>query len=325
MYLFINMEFIIRKAKMEDALGIFEMAKLYHSESKLRKEIFVNTISDFKKDCFGKFPKMKFYVAEFNDNLLGYCSYFMNYCLISGESVIINESYIKHEYRKLGVSVFLYSKIFDSAFNEKSNLIKWIINMKETHHIAIEKQIGVKISKNVMILNIEKDNMLKYVKNNLTNPHNIRLVKTYELNDVFELVKSLSDGINKEIKTDIYQLLGATFSSNPKINILIAPSDNEEANGILSFFEGYYSSIGKILIIDKVFVNKNKRKEKIAKALLAHILDYASRNNYAKVEMNMSKFDIEKVEQLKEFGFFSYDNIRVAKYYKNEYLKHYNA
>lgn len=318
------MKFIIRNATINDAESLFEMTKLFHEESRLRNEPYINTLEKFIKDCFNsKNIRIKILVAEFKDNILGYCSYLNSYALITGPSVIMPETFIKKEYRKLGISIFLYSKIFDVAYNNKSTVINWGVNLLHERTIKIEEKMGAKIERDTMVLNIDRNHMKQYINHaSETKSYDIHFVKSYELPDVFNCIQYLAEEINQELQTDIYKIIENVSSSPSIINIIVA-TRNDEVIGFISFYESYYTNSGKKIIIDVVYVIPELRKDKIAVSLLAKVFEYAYDNNFNKVESFISKYEVEKIEGLKEYGIYPYDNLRRASFNRESFKELY--
>lgn len=317
----LGMGFTIREANVNDALVIFEMTKKFHEESMLRTEPFTNTLESFIRDCFTDSFSVKFFLAEFKDNVLGYCLYLPAYNVISGPSIMIPDIYIKKEYRGIGVSTFLYSRVFDIAFNGHSNVIKWLVNLKEKN-VEVQKRIGVYVDEDVLVLHIDKSNLKSYLDEFLVKEkYAIRLAKTYELPEIFDLINALVIESNRNLQTDIYQLMNAVFS-NSMIKILVA-TENDVVKGFMSFHEFYSTNVGKSLVVDKVFVQLDQRQQKVGVSLLNGVFEYAYNNGYSKVESDISKFEIEKIEGLKDHGIFPYDNVRVARYRREEFEKFY--
>ncbi len=318
------MSFTVRNANVNDAAIIYEMITLYQEEVNIRNSKFTNSLESFINDCFGNDSIVHFFIAEFQENILGYCGYTHSYNITSGPSINILEVFVKKEYRNIGVSVFLFSKVIDVAFANNSFLIKWAISLKDEKLVAVEEKAGVFINKDILILNISNENLKKHLTIfNKKQAFEVRLVKSYELPDVFECVKNLAIETKTDLKQDVYKLMSAAFSTKPKINVMVVLIDNE-VFGFMSFYEAYCTCSGKSLIVDQVYVDKKHRAKGIGTSLLNGLFKHAYDNDYSKVESSISKFEVEKIEALKEVGVFPYENIRVAWYVKEDYKKLYN-
>lgn len=318
------MSFTVREATIKDAGNILELTIDFHKESTLNNDLFKNNLDDFISDCFKENPKANFFIAEFQDNILGYCAYYHSFNVISGSDIIIPEIYIKPEYRGLGVAIFLYSYVFDIAYKNDSSEIKWLINLQDKRIIET-KMMGVFINMDDLVVSISKESMEIYLKLiPKESLYNTRFLKTYELPILFDFIQELAISEKKEIKTDIYKLLDVIFSSIPKIKIIVV-TDNDEIVGFLSFFEGYYSSGYNNIIIDTIYTIDEDKELKIRQALFLNLGGYVCDNNYSRIESRVSKFEVERIETLKEYNIFPYNNIRIASYKRTEFEKFYKT
>jgi len=319
------MSFTIRDANGSDALALFEMIVAYHGEVNIRNKPFTLNKSDFIKDCFDDKSRVHFFITEFNGSVLGYCAYAFSYSVLNGPSLIVKEVYVKPDYRKIGVSVFIFSKIMDTAFKNDSHYVHWVVDISNKQIIEVEEKAGVVINRDILILNIYRNDIKDYLNAFLKdNPYKIRLAKAYELPDVFECVNNLAKITNKKVHTDVYKLMSDGFSMNPKFKVLVVTINNI-VSGFMSFFESYSTYCGKTLIVDKVFVIDEVRGKGLEHSLLTGLFEYAYNNGYTRVETLISKFEVEKIERLKEFNVFPYPNLRLAYYVKEEYKKLYNS
>lgn len=319
------MSFTVRKAIITDAPILFKMIEAYHNERNILNKPFTNTEIEFIKTCFNENTKIYFYLSEFDDNILGYVAYSFSYSILKGESMTFNEMFVKKEYRKIGVSTFLNSKAIDIAFDKKCYSLNWVINITDKKLVEIEEKIGININKDTLILNIYKENIKNYVDKYYKNDiFEVRLVKTYELPDVFECVKKLALDSNKKLHTDIYKLMADGFTKKQKFKIFVGVVNND-VTGFMSFYDSYSTSSGKTLIVDQVFVKSELRLRDGAKAILSGLLKYAYDNDYSKVETSISKYEVTTIERLKEMNIFPYKNLRVATYKKEDYEQLYNT
>jgi len=317
------MSFTIRDANGSDALVLFEMIVAYHDEVNIRNKPFTLTQGDFIKDCFEDKSRVRFFITEFNGNILGYCAYVFSYSVLNGPSMIVKEVYVKPDYRKIGVSIFIFSKIIDTAFKNNSHYVNWVVDISDKKLIEVEEKAGVVINRDILILNIYREDIKGYLQAFLKdNTYEIRLAKAYELPDIFECIQNLAKATKEKVHTDVYKLMSDGFSMNPKFKILVVTIDNM-VSGFMSFFESYSTYCGKTLIVDQVFVRDEVRGKGLAHSLLTGLFEYAYNNGYAKVETSISKYEVEKIEVLKEVYVYPYDNLRVAHYVKEEYKKLY--
>ncbi len=311
------MSFTIRKPTVNDIPLLFEMIKMYHDEVNLLNKPFLNTKDNFIKDVFSDSSNVNFYIAEYQGNILGYCVYSFSHEIFFGNSISIGEIYLKKEYRRLGISIFLFSTIIDEAFDKNSSLIKYKVDITDKINIEIKEKLGVKIKKDLLVLDICRADFKKYSDANKQDdfPYEIRLAKSYELPDIFNCVEVLAETVGEKIETDIYKLMSDGFGSKPKFRIMVV-LDNNEVISFISFVETYQTIAGKTLSIDQVFVKKEYRDKGIGMALLTKFYSYVYDKGYEKVETIIKK---NQVEKFKKFNMMPYENLRMAYYFKEKF------
>lgn len=315
------MSFTIRQAKINDALALFDMIKEYHIEVNLLNKPFSNTRDNFIKTVFGDKTNIFFLIAEYQNNILAYCAYTYNYEVLFGASLNIKEIFVKKEYRKLGVFIFIVAKIIDIAAEQECYLIKWVTDLNNERINKVKEKFGVTINKEEWLLNIHKENIKKYLdKHKGIGGKEVRFVKTYELPDVFSCMETLANDNNIKQKIDLYKLISDGYTTNPKFKIMIVVEHNEIV-GFLSFSESYGTSEGKVLILDVYFVKDNYRDKSYGSSLFIKFYQFAFDNDYTNVETRIDKSKTEKLDKLKEFDIFPFKDLRCANFIKEEYIK----
>ena len=318
------MSFTIREATINDSLELFEMVKIYHEEINLRKKPFANSISGFIKECFEEKSKIFYHVAEYKGNMIGYSAYIFSYNIFNGASIYIKEVFIKNEYRNIGVASFLFTNIVDIAKKNNSHLINCIIDSSNTERVSLLKKNNFTILDDLLLLNIFKNDVELYLETVSTVVFpKVRFAKSYELHDLYELISDLAIEMKEEQHIDLYQLMKDGFANNPKFKVLVT-LNNDEVVGFTSFYETYNTYIGKYINVDKVYVKKEFQKQKHGLSLMVNLFKHAHSNQFEKLETILSKYNVEIIEQLKEFGIYPYDNLRVAELNNNDFSKFLN-
>lgn len=313
------MSFTVKEVAVNDSLLLFEMMEEYSNETNFKNITFANTRSSFIRDCFEEKSNVKFLVAEFNGNFLGYCAFQYPYDVFKDSYTHINEIYVKKEYRKIGVALFLFSKIIDDALKNESSTITWNVDVSDVKLLEIQKKIGATVNEDVLILHAFKEGLDRFLKATpLNNAIEVHFAKNYELPDIYDCMAELAKITKNDIDTDVYKLMKNGFSIHKKFKILTTTL-NDEVTGFMSFYHSYNTGCGKSLVVDKAFIKKEFRKKGLGQALLLKLFDYAVKNNFQSVETSISKFEVEKIEQLKEFEIYPYNNLRIATYKKEAF------
>ena len=315
------MNFILREAIPSDIASIFEMIKAYYLElDKGNNKPFLLTEKQLLSDYLSINKKINFIVAVYEDKILAYAAYFFSYEIFHGSSLVVEEVYVKREYRNLGISIFFFSHIVKVANDNNSYLIKWILDISDEKSVEIERKAGVIINNDDLILYIYKKDISLFLKENLKFDYEIRIAKGADLPDIYSLIQDFVEEIDATINIDIYKLMKDGFSNNPKFKFLIALF-KDEVIGFSSFFEGYSTFNGKSLIVNKTYVVKKYRKKGVGRQLMNKIFEYTLENNYNRIETSISKYEVEKIERLKEYGVFPYDYLRMATFDKKAFNK----
>jgi len=315
------MSFIIREATVEDVPSIFILIKELRKEFKIEGEPFKITEDKITTDAFEGTPKIYFIVAEFKGQLLGYCAYFFSYDVFNGPSIIVEDFFVKKDFRKMGISVYLFSKLIDLTIDKKNHLLRWLVDFSNKKIILLLKELGVSIDEDYLIMNIHQENFTKLVNIEPKTNYKIRFAIGLDLPDIFAMIKEFAKEQDVKLESNIYKLMADGFSTNPQFKILVAVDAEDRVVGFLSFIEAYSTYNGKALIVDKRFIEPKYRGKKITYDLIKGLIHYANDNNYERVEYGISKFNVEKIENFKEMNIFPYGNLRIASFVKDNYKK----
>ncbi|XP_018320511.1 diamine acetyltransferase 2 [Agrilus planipennis] len=125
-----NNDFIVRKAKKEDASKILELIKELAVFEKCPDSVKISA-KQLEEDGFGEAPAYGCFVAEnLSGNIIGFALYFPRYSTWYGKTLFLEDLYIKADYRKNGIGKQLVKEIAKVA-KEKSlrridfNVLKW--------------------------------------------------------------------------------------------------------------------------------------------------------------------------------------------------------
>lgn len=318
------MNFTVREATKKDAPTIFRMIKEYFPKLDKGKGMPFNmTEEKLLADAFQKDSVIHFLVAEFKGIILGYGAYFFSYEIFHGPSLVLEEIYVSEDYRSIGISVFIFSKIMDIANSNNSYLLKWIQDTSDKKRVSIEEKVGVKIHYDDLILYAYKESINKHLPKLPQNSmFKVRFAKGIDLPDIFSLIEDFASSVGSNINVDIYKLMLDGFSIKPKFKIIIA-LDKDNVIGFMSFFESYSTFNGKTLIVNKTFITKAYRKKGVATSLLHKMLHHATTQKYERIETSINKHLVNQIAFLKGINIFPYEFLRMATFQKKEYKKLY--
>lgn len=150
---------LIRKGETKDFSKIIELIKELAEFEKSPNSVTNNTSQmEKERDYF------EFFVAEINNDIVGFALYFYAYYTWVGKSLYLDDIYIKPEYRGKGIGKLLLEKVIHTAKEKDCKRVRW--QVLDWNHNAIEfyKKIGAEISSEWLNCNLNQD-YLKSFKN----------------------------------------------------------------------------------------------------------------------------------------------------------------
>ncbi len=114
------------------------------------------------------------------------------------------------------------------------------------------------------------------------------LIKEGEVSDmptVLELIKELAKITGKDVKIDVYDLIKDGFSLNPLFKVFVAEIKREIV-GFAIFYRAY-STNGKSMILEDIFVSKKYKNFGIGLSLFAKFLNVARKNGMKRLEWTL--------------------------------------
>ncbi len=115
---------IIRKAIKNDCIKLFELIKELAVYEKAGNEIS-NTIDNFIESGFGANPVWWAFVAEENNELLGFAMYYIRYSTWKGERMYLEDFVVTEKARRNGIGKLLFDALIVEAKEKKFTGIAW--------------------------------------------------------------------------------------------------------------------------------------------------------------------------------------------------------
>ena len=102
------MNYIIRKGKKEDLPQVLDLIKELAQYEKAPQEVTV-TIQELEEDSFGTKPIFYFFVAEFENKILGTAIYYIKYSTWKGKCIFLEDIIVSEELKN---ALDKYKKLF---------------------------------------------------------------------------------------------------------------------------------------------------------------------------------------------------------------------
>ncbi len=149
----------------------------------------------------------------------------------------------------------------------------------------------------------------------------IREGKVGDLTSVLELVNELAEirDINNVVFIDIYDLVGDGFSLNPLFKLFVAEIKDKIVGFALYYMS--YSTSGKSLIIEDVYVARAHKKSGIGISLFAKCLDYAKKENIQRIEWRILEKEKSLIELYKQAGAKILNDTCILEIFREEIIK----
>ncbi len=300
------MDYLIREGKAGDLTSVLELINELAKVRDINNVVSIN-IYDLVRDGFSLNPLFKLFVAEIEDEIIGFALYYMSYST-RGRSLIIEDVYVAKRHKKNGVGISLFAKCLDFAEKENIQRIEWGILEKAKPLIELYKQAGAKILEDIRIFEIFREDIIKIadVKFKLIKPIKykkviIRFGETNDMASVLELIKELVIYKKDTCDINVYDLMKDGFSKSPLFKTIILEVENKVV-GMLMFHVSYSPFHGKSLIIENFIIKKEYRGLGLGRALNVKLFQYAKLNKIEKIQQAIFADDKAAIERCLTFG-----------------------
>jgi len=131
----------IREGKPQDVGVLLDLIKELALYEKALDEV-ENTEEKLLKDGFGDHPLYGFYVAQYDEKVVGMALYYYRYSTWKGKSLYLEDLYVKEEYRKHKAGLQLFKAIAQKAKDENCDRISWQVLDWNEPAIKFYKKLG---------------------------------------------------------------------------------------------------------------------------------------------------------------------------------------
>lgn len=118
------MRIIIRKGLKSDLPHVLNLVKELAAYEKAPTEVAV-TIDEMERDGFGENPVFDFFVAEYENNIIGIALYYYKYSTWKGKCIFLEDLIVTEKYRKSGIGKKLFDEVVKVAKEMKVRRLEW--------------------------------------------------------------------------------------------------------------------------------------------------------------------------------------------------------
>ena len=131
----------IRPASREHVPLLLEMILEFATFEKLREEVTI-TEAMLERDGFGRQPRFRTLIAEWNRAPAGYAICFPIYSTFQGPALFLEDVYVRPQFRDKGIGKLLIGEVAAMAMREGCRALRWEVLQWNQPAIDFYKRLG---------------------------------------------------------------------------------------------------------------------------------------------------------------------------------------
>ncbi len=135
---------IIRRGKAQDIPKVAKLIKQLAEYEKALHEVEL-TEAQLLEDGFGENPLYGLFVAEYQEEVIGFALYFYRYSTWKGKTLYLEDFYVDPEYRQEGIGMRLFQTLIQAAKEEKCHRMFWQVLDWNEPAIEFYKKMGANL------------------------------------------------------------------------------------------------------------------------------------------------------------------------------------
>lgn len=158
------MSFTIRKASkndMESVLNLITELAVYEKEP----DAVEITVEDLINDGFSENSKFKIFVAEEGNSIIGIALFYERYSTWKGKTIHLEDLIVTKSRQKIGAGKALYTAVLKYAFDHNFNRVAWEVIDWNSNAIEFYKSTGATYLNDWSVVQMNKENLAKFIKN----------------------------------------------------------------------------------------------------------------------------------------------------------------
>ena len=158
------MSFIIRNGEKKDMQSVLDLIIELAVFEKEPDAVEI-TVEDLINDGFSKNPKFKIFVAEEENAIIGIALFYERYSTWKGKTIHLEDLMVTKSKRKVGAGKALYTAVLKYAHDNGFNRVAWEVIDWNTNAIEFYKSTGATYLNNWSVVQMNKENLAKFLKN----------------------------------------------------------------------------------------------------------------------------------------------------------------
>lgn len=114
----------IREAKKEDMSQVLSLIQELADYENAPKEM-VNTVENLQRDGFGPEKVFDCFVAELNDNIVGFALFYTGYSTWKGKTLYLEDFYVTESQRGKGIGKLIFDSVILEAKKRNVQRMDW--------------------------------------------------------------------------------------------------------------------------------------------------------------------------------------------------------
>jgi GNAT superfamily N-acetyltransferase len=169
-------QFTVRPAVLSDCAAIHRLIIELAIYEKEPNEV-ANTVKQLEIDGFGPEPRYFAFVAETNEpkSVIGFALNYFAYSTWKGTCVYMEDLYVQHDYRKLGIGLALIHAVIEFAHKNNYARVMFQALNWNTNAIDFYKSLGAVDMADWLPIRFTRDKIEQFIQNAKPNP-NIQLL-----------------------------------------------------------------------------------------------------------------------------------------------------
>ena len=150
----------IRQGVKKDLPRVLELIKELAEFERAPLEV-TNTVAMMEEDGFGENPIYGFYVAMYENEIVGLSLYYYRYSTWKGKRLYLEDIIVTESRRGLGIGKLLFDRTIKKSLEDQCNGMTWMALEWNEPALNFYKKYGAKLDPEWITCTLEKDQLQK--------------------------------------------------------------------------------------------------------------------------------------------------------------------